>query len=52
MKTHHNTFSTRFYDNYFLFTMSFKLVASSFWKKVANLYEQSSQHVLSPVGAY
>ena len=38
---------------YFLFTMLFKLVASSFLKKAANsLYEQSSQRVWSAVGAY
>lgn len=51
MKTH-PMFSFRFYDNNFMFTMSFKLVASSLWKKVANLYKQSSRHVLSPVDAY
>ena len=37
---------------YFLFKPLFKLVASSFCKKVANLYEQRSQRVLSAVGAY
>ena len=37
---------------YFLFITLFKLVASSFCKKVADLYEQRSRRVSSVVGAY
>ena len=37
---------------YFLFTMLFKVVASSFWKKAADFYEQSSRRVSSAIGAY
>ena len=37
---------------YFLFITLFKLVASSFCKKVADLYEQSSQRVTLAIGAY
>ena len=32
--------------------MLFKLVASSFYKKVADLYKQGKQHFSSAVGAY
>ena len=37
---------------YFLFTKLFKLVASSSYKKVADLYEQSSQCLLSAISAF
>ena len=37
---------------YFLFLTLFNQVASSFRKKVANLYEQSNRRVSSAVRAY
>ena len=37
---------------YFLFTTLFKVVASSFSKKVANLYKQSSRCISSAIGAF
>ena len=44
-------FSFRFYDTFFVYNV-FKLIASSFSKKVADLYEQSSRCILLAVGAY
>ena len=52
MKTHHNYLSIQNLWYIFLFTTLFKLVAFSFQKKVANLYEQGSRPILSAIGAY
>ena len=52
MKTcHHNVF-IQIFLHIFFFTTLFKLVASSFYKKVADFYEQSNRRVSSAVGAY
>ena len=38
MKTHHNYVFIQILRYFFLFTTLFKLVASSFWKKVADSF--------------
>ena len=51
MKTHHNYFFIQMLI-YFLLTTLFKLVASSFYKNVADLYDQSSRRISWAVCAY
>ena len=51
-KKHHNYVFIQICDIFFLFTALIKLVTSSSEKKVADLYQPSSQHISSAVGAH